>query len=108
MASCLTSQEADAIRKIWNGPMTESGQRLWFGLERGAPLNILAGNNPFVIALAHFQYWIHQNPSFDWHSLTEASFEADFRASQRKFHDVIGTDDPKLDGFRKHGGRMII
>ena len=107
-ASCLTPQEANAIRKIWNGPMTESGQRLWFGLERGAPLNFLAGNNPFAIALAHVQYWIHQNPDFDWHTLTEAAFEADFRASQRNFHDVIGTDNPKLDGFRKHGGRMII
>jgi pimeloyl-ACP methyl ester carboxylesterase len=107
-ASCLTPQEADAIRKIWNGPMTESGQRLWFGLERGTPLNSLAGNNPFVIALAHFQYWIHQNPNFDWHTLTESGFEAEFRASQLKFHDVIGSDNPKLDGFRKHGGRMII
>src|SRR5205823_5359522 len=54
-ASCLTPQEADAIRKIWNGPTDASGQRLWFGLERGAPLNFLAGNNPFPIATAHFQ-----------------------------------------------------
>jgi pimeloyl-ACP methyl ester carboxylesterase len=107
-AACLTPQEADAIRKIWNGPVTESGQRLWFGLERGAPLNFLAGNSPFIIALAHFQDWIHQNPNFDWHTLTEAGFEGDFRASQRKFHDAIGTDNPKLDGFRKHGGKMII
>jgi hypothetical protein len=107
-ATCLTSHEADAIRKIWNGPVTESGQRLWFGLERGATLSFLAGNNPFGITLAHVQYWIHQNPNFDWHTLTEAAFEADFRASQRNFHNVIGTDNAKLDGFRKHGGRMII
>ena len=71
-------------------------------------MNFLAGNNPFVIATAHFRSWIHQNPSFDWHTLSEAGFEADFRASQQKFHEAIGTDNPKLDGFRKHGGRMII
>lgn len=106
--TCLTNKEADAIRKIWNGPTTASGQRLWFGLERGAPLNFLAAGNPFAIALTHFQSWIHQNPAFDWHTVTEAGFEADFRASQRKFHDVIGTDNPKLDGFRTHGGKMII
>jgi hypothetical protein len=29
------------------------GERLWFGLERGAPLSALAGGQPFVIALQH-------------------------------------------------------
>jgi pimeloyl-ACP methyl ester carboxylesterase len=107
-AGCLTPEEASAVRKIWSGPTTRAGQRLWFGLERGAPLNVLAGSNAFPIASAHFQYWIHQNPSFDWHTLSEADFEADFRASQKKFHDIIGTDDPKLGAFRKRGGKMII
>jgi pimeloyl-ACP methyl ester carboxylesterase len=107
-ATCLTAQEADAVGKIWNGPTDASGKRLWYGLERGAPLNFLAGNAGFPIALTHFQYWIHQDPNFDWHTLSEADFEREFRASQKKFHDAIGTDDPKLDAFRKHGGKMII
>jgi pimeloyl-ACP methyl ester carboxylesterase len=107
-ASCLTTPEADAIGKIWNGPTTASGQRLWFGLERGTPLGALAGNNPFPIATAHFQDWLHQSAAFDWHTLSETDFEADFRASQKKFNGVIGTDDPKLEAFRKHGGKMII
>jgi pimeloyl-ACP methyl ester carboxylesterase len=107
-AACLTPQEAAAIRKIWNGPTTASGERLWFGLERGTPLNALAGNKPFPIALGHFQYWIHQNPNFDWHGLNEADFEQDFRASQQKFHQALGTDDPNLEGFRSRGGKMII
>jgi len=106
--SCLTSKEADAIRKFWNGPTGASGERLWFGLERGAALNFLAGSNPFPIATTHFQHWLRQNPSFDWRTLSEADFEADFKASQRKFGDMIGTDDPKLGAFRKHGGKMII
>jgi pimeloyl-ACP methyl ester carboxylesterase len=107
-AGCLTGQEADAIRKIWNGPTSASGERLWFGLERGTPLNGLAGSNPFPIATTHFQHWIRQNPKFDWRTLSEADFEADFKASQRMFGDVIGTDDPNLAAFRKSGGRMII
>jgi hypothetical protein len=107
-ASCLTPQEADAIWKIWNGPTDASGKRLWYGLERGAALNFLAGPSPFPISLDHFKYWIRQDPKFDWHSLSEADFEKDFRLSQKKFHDVIGTDDPKLDAFRKHGGKMIV
>jgi pimeloyl-ACP methyl ester carboxylesterase len=107
-ASCLTSQEADAVAKIWNGPATASGQRLWFGLERGTPLNFLAGNAPFPIATTHVQYWDHQDPKFDWRTLTEADFETELRLSQKKFHDAIGTDEAKLDRFLKRGGKMII
>ena len=106
--NCLSPQEASAIRKIWNGPTDASGKRLWFGLERGTPLNFLAGGMPFPITLAHSQYWIHQNPSFDWHTLSEADFEAELKASQQKFNQVIGTDSPNLAAFRKRGGKMII
>jgi pimeloyl-ACP methyl ester carboxylesterase len=107
-ASCLTPQEADAVRKIWNGPMSARGQRLWFGLERGTPLGGLAGNNAFPIASTHFQYWIRQDPKFDWRTLSEADFEADFGRSQQKFNKLIGTDDANLAGFRKSSGKMIM
>jgi tannase/feruloyl esterase len=90
------------------GPPRLPDSVLWFGLERGTPLTGLAGNNAFPIASTYFQHWIRQNPQFDWHTLSEADFASDFLASQRKFHDVIGTDDPNLERFRKHGGKMII
>jgi pimeloyl-ACP methyl ester carboxylesterase len=108
-ATCLTAAEADAVRKIWNGPASpKTGDRLWFGLEKGTPLNGLAGGNPFPIASTHFQYWIRQDPAFDWRTLTEAEFEADFRESQRKFNQFIGTDGVNLERFRGRGGKMII
>src|SRR5215510_2410616 len=108
-AKCLTTAEAEAVRKIWNGPTDREGKkRLWFGLERGASLLGLAGSAPFPIATTHFQYWIRQNPSFDWRTLAETDFEADFRESQRKFNEVIGTDDDNIQRFRKRGGKMII
>jgi pimeloyl-ACP methyl ester carboxylesterase len=107
-ATCVSPEEANAVRKIWNGPTSASGQRLWFGLERGTPLNGLAGTNPFPIATSHLQYWIRQDPKFDWRTLSEADFEAAFTASQQKFHTVIGTDDPNLQAFRQRGDKMII
>jgi hypothetical protein len=66
----------------------------------------LAGTNPFSIATDHFRYWIHQNPSFDWHTVTYASFVTDMLTSIAKFNDVIGTDDD-LNAFRAAGGKMI-
>ncbi len=104
--NCLTPAEARAVNKIWDGPRDTNGDRAWYGLERGASLLGLAGTNPFSIANDHFKYWIHQNPSFDWHTVTETSFFTDMLTSIARFNDVIGTDDD-LKAFRKAGGKMI-
>jgi hypothetical protein len=88
------------VNKIWDGPRDAQGNRAWYGLERGTPLNGLAGTSPFSIAVDHFRYWIHQDASFDWHTVTEASFLSDMLTSIAKFNDVIGTDDDLKD-FRK-------
>ncbi len=104
--NCLTPAEASAVNKIWDGPRDAKGNPVWYGLERGTSLTGLAGTNPFSIAVDHFKYWIEQNPSFDWHTVTEASFPAYMLTSIAKFNDVIGTDD-NLKDFRKAGGKMI-
>jgi hypothetical protein len=105
--NCLTSQEASAVGKIWDGPRDPRGHRLWFGLDRGASLAGLDGTFPFPIATDHFAYWLRQNPSFDWHTITEQSFSSDFLNSESKFEDVIGTDSTDLDGFIDHKAKDI-
>ena len=105
--TCLTSQEAAAVSKIWDGPRDSKGQRLWFGLNRGASLAGLDGSPPFPIATDHFAYWLHQNPNFDWHTVTEQSFVTDFVKSENEFEDVIGTDSTDLDGFIEHKAKDI-
>ena len=107
--TCLTSEEASAVNKIWDGPPgPKAGERLWFGLERGTTFLGLDGPSPFSISTQWFQYWVDQNPAFDWHTITEANFAEQFKQSELKFHDVIGTDNPDLSEFREHGGKMII
>jgi hypothetical protein len=107
-SASLTPAEATAVRKIWDGPRDANGKRLWFGLERGAALNGLAGTNPFGVAQQHMQLWVMQDTTFDWKTLTQSSFEAAFRLSQRKFNDVIGTDNDNLQPFRKRGGKIVM
>jgi hypothetical protein len=113
--TCLASQEADAVQQIWRGARGTHGEFLWYGLEPGASFAGLAASSsatppvalPFPISLDHWRLWIKQDPSFDWQTLTTASFETGFRQSQAKFHAVIGTDDPDLSRFRAYGGKMI-
>jgi hypothetical protein len=56
--SCLTPKEAAAVRKVWDGPQSADGNRLWYGLTRGTPLGALSGATPFAISADHFRYWV--------------------------------------------------
>jgi len=105
--NCLSSQEASAVGKIWDGPRDARGKRLWFGLDRGASLGGLDGTLPFPIATDHFAYWLRQNPSFDWHTVTEASFSTDFFSSESRFERIIGTDSTNLDEFIERKAKNI-
>lgn len=105
--NCLTPAEASAVDKIWQGP-TKNGEQLWFGLEPGTSLAFLDGASPFSISTQWLQYWVQQDPSFDWHIIREATFPNYFTQSELKFHDVLGTDNPDLRAFRDNGGKMIL
>jgi len=105
------------IRKIWEGPRGQDGSFLWHGLARGADMSALAGTRadgaalkgrPFSIPLEWFQYFLVQDPKWDWTTLTPAGFEPLWKQSVEEYGAVIGTDDPDLTRFRDHGGRIII
>jgi hypothetical protein len=105
-ANCLTAAEANALDKIWQGP-TKNDRRLWFGSERGTTLSVLDSTPAFSISTTFLQYWVEQNPTFDWKTLTEATFPAELKKTAIKLNDVLASDDPDLSEFHKHGGKMI-
>jgi hypothetical protein len=111
----FTEADADVIRKIWEGPRGQDGSFLWHGLARGADMFALANTGgsplkgkPFSIPLEWFQYFLLQDPKWDWTTLTPAGFEPLWRQSVEQYGAVIGTDDPDLARFRDHGGKIII
>jgi hypothetical protein len=106
--NCLTPGEISAVRKIWDGPRSSDGKRLWYGLTHGTPLGALSGTSAFGISADHIRYWLERNPAFDWHTLDYARFEAEFQKSRTQFNRVIGTDNPDLRQFRRDGGKVLI
>ena len=84
----FTSADATVIQKTWDGPRRAGGAKMWYGLARGAPLTRLAGTTgsppagqPFRIALEWLRYFLLQDPSWDWTTLTPARFEQLFDQS---------------------------
>ena len=106
--TCLTAAEAISIQKIWNGARNTKGDLLWPGLERGTPLNAMAGPVPFPIPIEQARYWVYLDPTWDWTTLTYANYEAFFNKNVEMVGPLMGTDNPDLSAFRKRGGKVIL
>ncbi|MEV4135532.1 tannase/feruloyl esterase family alpha/beta hydrolase [Dactylosporangium sp. NPDC049742] len=113
----ISRAAADVVRKIWDGPHSRSGTRLWYGLPRGAPFNPLAATAkplfgsrhgaPFPVTDNWIRYFVQRQPGFDTSSIDRTGFERLFQRSRARYNTVIGTDDPDLSAFRAAGGKMI-
>ncbi|MFF6776714.1 DUF6351 family protein [Streptomyces sp. NPDC012637] len=114
----ITAADATVVRKIWDGPRTPSGRKLWPGVPVGAELSGLAGTTPpdadgnvkgapFPVPAAWVASWLEKEPSFDVSTITYGRFTQLFRQSQAEYDGVIGTDDPDLSDFRDSGGKLL-
>ncbi|EYT81813.1 tannase [Streptomyces sp. Tu 6176] len=103
----ISAADAAVVRKIWDGPRTTSGKKLWYGLPVGADFSGLAGADPFGVPAAWTASWVAKQPGLDVSKLTYDQFTRLFKQSQAEFDKVIGTDDPNLSAFRKSGGKLL-
>ncbi|MFF1605291.1 tannase/feruloyl esterase family alpha/beta hydrolase [Streptomyces mirabilis] len=114
----ITAADAAVVRKIWDGPRTASGKKLWSGVPVGADLSALAGltepdadgnvaGAPFPVPAAWVKLWVAKDPSLDISKITYSRFTQLFKQSQAEYDKVIGTDDPDLSGFRRSGGKLL-
>jgi hypothetical protein len=118
----ITAADAEVVRKIWGGPRTSTGERLWYGLLPGteswgeglvpvglATTEVVDGEVtpvPFMIAEAWLK-WLLRDPAWDWRTLTFQQFEELFERSVREFAE-FATDDPDLARVRDGGGKVLI
>jgi feruloyl esterase len=114
----ITAADAAVVRKIWDGPRTASGKKLWSGVPIGADLSGLAGvtppdangnvkGAPFPVPASWVQTWVEKQPSFDLTKITYSQFTQLFKQSEAEYDKIIGTDDPDLSAFRKSGGKLL-
>jgi hypothetical protein len=112
----ITATDAAVMEKIWTGPVVD-GKHLWYGLEPGSSVLSLAatttsngttGPEPFPIPVGWLQYWLTQNPDFDWETLSYEQFLRYFEQSVTEFGYPIATDNPDLSAFERDGGKILI
>ena len=114
----VTAADAAVVRKIWDGPRTPSGKKLWSGVPIGANLAALAGVSdpdangnvkgaPFQVPADWVRLWVAKDPSLDVSKITYSQFTRLFKQSEAEYDKVIGTDDPDLSAFLKSGGKLL-
>ncbi|MER6943126.1 tannase/feruloyl esterase family alpha/beta hydrolase [Nonomuraea sp. NPDC000554] len=112
----ITAADAAVVRKIWDGPRTPSGKKLWSGIPIGAGFDLAGtridadGNRvgaPFPVPAIWVATFLKRQPSYDLSTITYAEFAKLFEQSQTEYDTIIGTDDPDLSAFRRSGGKLL-
>jgi pimeloyl-ACP methyl ester carboxylesterase len=107
-ADCLTPGEATAINKIWQGPTDANGESMWYGLQRGAELSLLAGNEAWSIPDEQGKYWVYLDPNWDYRSLNYTNWQSFFDKTVKTMEPTIGTDSADLRPFRDYGHKLLM
>ena len=92
--TCLTESEANAVNKIWEGPVV-GGKRLWWGPRPGAALGGLAGSEPFRISVDQPRHWVYYDPAWNWQTLKLFELQRIFRSD--------GEASGSNHGYRRSG-----
>jgi hypothetical protein len=111
---CLTSAEATAVNKVWDGPRNKEGHRIWFGLDRGSDFPILDGLAPFTLGVTQFEWNLkdttYSPPSTKWQTVTlngpGLSYPEVAQDGSRNIADITDTFGD-LDTFKSHRGKMM-
>ncbi|EFC81948.1 tannase/feruloyl esterase family alpha/beta hydrolase [Parafrankia sp. EUN1f] len=113
----ITANDAEVVRRIWEGPKTADGQQVWNGLPKGAAIDMVAGTtsdllgrrsgSPNSLIADWVKYFLLKQPSADIATITPSQLLTLIGQSQTEYKAIIGTDNPDLTAFKDRGGKII-
>jgi len=118
---CVTMQQREAIRAVYEGPRNQDGQiypGFPFGGEAEGPgwQAWITGPSPrmiksfgepsaqFGFSTQSFKYLVFDDADWDYTSYDFATFERD----SAQFSSVVDATEPGLEGLKKAGGKLIL
>jgi feruloyl esterase len=102
-ASCLTSPQVEAVRKIYAGPANpRTGERIFAGFPR-AWTGYFVGQ-PSPSRLEFWNLWVFNSPAWDWRTF---DFDRDLAYADKKMA-VVNALDTNLAPFKAHDGKLVM
>jgi hypothetical protein len=107
---CLNPAQVEAVRRIFEGPRTNSGQQISSGFPPGSEIDWKAwitGPNAAQsqFGLQFFRWMVYGEPSW-----TPAGFKfgRDFMLAEHRVGWMLDSDNPDLRAFARHGGKLLL
>ena len=111
---CLSASQVEAAKRIYAGPRNpRTGAQIFPGEPRGSEDFGEGGNNGWrsyimepaePMRLDFWRYFVFNDPAWDWHTF---DWDRDLAYAHQKM-DRIEATDPKLDPFRRSGGKILM
>lgn len=121
----ITETDAQVLKEILDGPHSENGEKLFYGIFPGTMLVDPSGMGLGLIAFAdskngkrepvnfvipdtYVGSWVIQDASWDWRTMTREQYSKLFRYSQKKFMKMISGEESDLSAYRDRGGKLLL
>lgn len=116
-STCFTPTQLQTLKDIYAGYRDPRGEVVYPGFmpghEAGWNIFILAGTDPSqpftdtsaVGAVGFFKYFVFNDPSWNFMSW---NYDKDMPFADKKLAAEINATNPDLDGFRAHGGKLLL
>jgi feruloyl esterase len=115
-ATCLTPQQAVAVKKIYTGATNSKGERIYSpfmpGAESGAGAweRYVTGDGPhdgrhFRLADGFLKYVVFQDPNYDYRTF---NYDTDLPMALKKIAPMLDAMDPDLRPLQQRGGKLIV
>jgi feruloyl esterase len=107
-ATCLSAAQVEAVTHLYSPVVNpQSGAELYPGFVRGseAEWSLIQGALVPFFAQPLLANTVFDNPNWDW---TTFNFASDADLVDQKLSPVINAMNPDLEGFKRHGGKLIM
>lgn len=104
---CLSDSQVAAARKIYSGPETSAGKKLFYGAMPGSELGGFSFGAEAAYKENFFRYLAFSPPAGPSWVAKDFNFDEDYKRSG-VMSDISAADNPDLKKFRDAGGKLII
>jgi pimeloyl-ACP methyl ester carboxylesterase len=105
--ACLSPEQVETFRRIYQGPTTRSGDSIFPGLARGSELgwSTLSGEQPLSLARETYELLVFEGAEWHWMNFDA---DADFAAAEARIGPLMNANDPDLIEFVERGGKLLL
>ncbi|MFZ1204848.1 MAG: tannase/feruloyl esterase family alpha/beta hydrolase [Candidatus Acidiferrales bacterium] len=107
-ASCLTEPQVQTAKLIYAGPKFADGTQVYPGFDPGSELGwglMMAGPAPLSISTGFFKSVVFDDPNWDFRTF---DVDRDTKLADERDGALLNSNDPNLEPFKKHGGKLLI